>query len=145
MIFSVELFMGNLKTRDQQTALCSAIFWYLKRSIWIVGGIIISIPAIIPNCEHILKTLCFLPLNRVVDEIQYDVSLGSVADLELKEVLGHTPRQVNLHLMEAKLSHLKKKRPTLQATASRQPQSCTCDPFPPHFCCARCFAVYSWA
>lgn len=33
-------------------------------------------------------------LNRVVDEIQYDVSLGSVADLELKEVLGHTPRQV---------------------------------------------------
>lgn len=33
-------------------------------------------------------------LNRVVDEIQYDHSLGSVADLELKEVLGHTPRQV---------------------------------------------------
>lgn len=33
-------------------------------------------------------------LNRVVCEINDTRSLGSIADVQLKEVLGHTPRQV---------------------------------------------------
>mmetsp|Transcript_22342 Transcript_22342/g.66582 ORF Transcript_22342/g.66582 Transcript_22342/m.66582 type:complete len:345 (-) Transcript_22342:426-1460(-) len=33
-------------------------------------------------------------LNRVMYEIADDISLGSIADIQLKEVLGHTPRQV---------------------------------------------------